>query len=387
MTVLHTSDLHIGKKLDGVCRLEEQKQVLTEIVEIAKSQSVDIVVIAGDVFDTYIPSADAENLFFDFMDDFAQNGITVICISGNHDDKDRLTASKTLSYKRGIYLCGGKNDFIPCKNGKTELVECGDNYLVFKGKDGEEIFFATIPYFGEAPIGYAVDREKDFDERVSEIFKEVFSCKKDNQDGVLITHLFVLGGERSEGERCIDLGGVKVLSPSAIPENCLYTALGHLHKRQVVSNSKNAIYSGSPLQYAYDEVGVEKSVTTFEIGCGKVENLQTINLTSGRKLAKLSCVGIESADEKLAKFADKFVDLTIFTNRPMTLDERVYIKEKYPFVTSVKVDMSNGGENVEKVERRSLSEIELFKDFYTRKFGSAPDDELMSAYLEIMAKE
>ena len=386
MKILHTSDLHIGKKLDGVCRLEEQKQVLEEIVEIAKENLVDVAVIAGDVFDTYIPSADAENLFFEIMDDFAEIGVTVVCVSGNHDDADRLIASKSLASKRGIYLCGGKNDFESSQKGRVKLVSSGDNYLVLE-KDGREVFFATVPYFGEAPIGYAVDREKDFNERVGEILQDVFSYKKDGQDGVLVTHLFMLGGERSEGERCIDLGGVKVLSPHTIPENCLYTALGHLHKRQVVSNSKNVIYSGSPLQYAYDEVGVEKSVTIFEIGDGSVKNLQTVKLKSGRSLAKISCIGIDSVDVKLSNFADKFVDLTIFTDRAMTLDERAYIKNKYPFVTSLKVDMSNSLKQTERVERRSLSESELFIDFYTRKYGNPPDDDLMKAYLEIMAKE
>lgn len=386
MKILHTSDLHIGKKLDGVCRLSEQKLVLDEIVDIAKDNEVDVAIIAGDVFDTYIPSSDAENLFFETMDKFSEIGVTVVCVSGNHDDADRLTASKSLASKRAIYLCGGKNDFQPSDKGRAKLIDCGDDYLVLK-TDGKEVFFATIPYFGEAPIGHVVDKEKGFDERVSEILSEVFSHKKENQDGVLVTHLFMLGGDRSEGERCIDLGGIKVLPPSAIPQNCLYTALGHLHKRQVVSSSKNVIYSGSPLQYAYDEVGIVKSVTIFEVGDGSVKNLQIVPLQNGRKLAKITCESIDLVDVKLSKFADKFVDLTIFTDRPMTLDERASIKEKYPFVTSLKVDMFSKNEGEKRVERRSLSESELFVDFYTRKFGNPPDEELMRAYLEIMAKE
>lgn len=386
MKILHTSDLHIGKKLDGVCRLNEQKLVLDEIVDIAKENDVDVAIIAGDVFDTYIPSSDAENLFFETMDKFSEIGVTVVCVSGNHDDADRLTASKSLASKRSIYLCGGKNAFQPSDKGRAKLIDLGDDYLVLK-TGNQEVFFATVPYFGEAPIGHVVDREKSFDERVGEILSEVFSHKKENQDGILVTHLFMLGGERSEGERCIDLGGVKVLSPSTIPKNCLYTALGHLHKRQVVSSAKNVIYSGSPLQYAYDEAGIEKSVTLFEIGNGCVENLQIVPLQNGRKLAKISCENIDMVDVKLSKFSDKFVDLTIFTDRPMTLDERARIKEKYPFITSLKVDMSSSINIENRVERRSLSESELFVDFYTRKFGNPPDEELMRAYLEIMAKE
>jgi exonuclease SbcD len=111
MKFLHTSDLHIGKKLDGILRLDEQKAVLNEILAISLQEKVDVVLIAGDVYDTFIPSSDAENLFFEMVDLFSQNGIIVVCISGNHDDEDRLIASKLLASRRGIYLCGENNDF------------------------------------------------------------------------------------------------------------------------------------------------------------------------------------------------------------------------------------------------------------------------------------
>ena len=113
MKFLHTSDLHIGKKLDGsFSRLIEQEKVLWEIADIAKAEKVDIILIAGDIFDTYVPSSDAENLFFEFANYLSDLGITAVCISGNHDDADRLTAAKALAAKRGVYLCGGNNDFV-----------------------------------------------------------------------------------------------------------------------------------------------------------------------------------------------------------------------------------------------------------------------------------
>ena len=134
-----------------------------------------------------------------------------------------------MAQKRGIYLCGGENDFAPNLNAKIPLISCGKNHLVFKENNGEEFFIATVPYFGEAPLGYAIDTEKDYGERVKDILHGIFEIKEPSQNGLLLSHLFMLGGESSESERRIDLGGVKVVSPSAIPENCLYTALGHLH--------------------------------------------------------------------------------------------------------------------------------------------------------------
>ena len=387
MKFLHTSDLHIGKKLDGISRIDEQRQVLDEILSIAVTESVDVMLVAGDVYDTFIPSAEAESLFFDWLDKFSNNGIKVVCISGNHDDSDRLSAARAIAQKRGIYLCGERNDFMLNDKDFPALIGCGDNYLVFKDKSGEEFFIATLSYFGEAPSGYEVDKEKDYSDRVKDILAEIFSHKENEQSGLLVSHLFMLGGESSESERRIDLGGVKVVSPSAIPTPCIYTALGHLHKRQIASKTKSVIYSGSPLQYAYDEVGNQKSVTVFSIENGVIKNQKTVELSSGKKLAKLTVIGLEDIDVKLSKIADNYVDLTIISDRPLTMEETALIKSQNQNVTKIKLEFvgenSTGGIS----GRRELSDKDLFVEFYTKKFGSKPDEDLLNAYLEIMAEE
>ena len=386
MKILHTSDLHIGKKLDGVSRLDEQRAVLYEILNIASENNVDIALIAGDVFDTFIPSAEAENLFFDFLDELSKREIITVCISGNHDDADRLTASKTLASKRGIYLCGGSNQFENAEHFGIKLVECGANHLLFE-KDGERVFIATVQYFGEAPIGYEIDKEQPFNDRVKDILHKIFANKSNDACGILLTHLFMLGGSRSEGERDIDLGGVKVLSPSAIPTCCQYTALGHLHKKQIASKEKNAIYSGSPLQYSYDEVGEDKSVVILDIENNRVSNISEVKLTSGKKLAKLSCVGVENAEGILLEHTDKFVDLTVITDRPLTFDETAEIKKRFTNVTKIKLELIGDIEQGSVAGRKNLSEKELFVEFYKQKYGNAPDDDILKAYLEIMSEE
>ncbi len=386
MKFLHTSDLHIGKKLDGILRLDEQKVVLNEILQVAINEKVNVVLIAGDVYDTFIPSSDAEYLFFQCVDAFSQNGITVVCISGNHDDGDRLSASKQLASRRGIYICDGKNDFEKKEYNGINLIDCGDSYIsLSNGK--EEVFIATVPYFGEAPVGYAIDKDQPFIERAKDILSNVFSNKKPTQAGILLTHLFMLGGSRSEGERDIDLGGVKVLSPDAIPNECKYTALGHLHKRQVISKERNIIYSGSPIQYSYDEVGSLKSVTIFEILDGNVENLHEIALNSGKKLARISCLGVEGVEGVLSQNMNNYVDLTIVSNRPLTFEETAEIKSKYNNVTKIRLELSGSVDVGTKTGRKNLSEKDLFVEFYKCKYGSQPDEEILNAYLEIMLEE
>lgn len=386
MKILHTSDLHLGKKLDGILRLDEQKAVLNEILSIALQEKVDLMLIAGDVYDTFIPSSDAENLFFEMVDLFSQNGIIVVCISGNHDDEDRLLASKLLASRRGVYLCGSENNFENISFNKISLHRAGRNFVVFSdGKD--KAFIATVPYFGEAPIGYNIDKEQQFGDRVRDILADIFTSKSADETGVLLTHLFVLGGFRSDGERDIDLGGVKVLSPDAIPSESAYTALGHLHKRQVISTDRNVIYAGSPLQYSYDEVGNIKSVTVFEILNNNIEDLHTVELKSGKNLAKISCLGIENVAEILQKHVDDFVDLTIISDRPLTFEETAKVKSEYPNITKIKLELNGDFANSSVVGRKNLSDKELFVEFYKCKFGNEPDDDILKAYLEIMSEE
>lgn len=385
MKFLHTSDLHIGKKLDGVSRIAEQEKVLNEIISIVTKERIDIVLIAGDIYDTFIPSSEAENLFFDFIDGLSETGACVVAISGNHDDAERLSASETLASKRGVFLCVGENNFKLGKYNNLTLCDCGKNYLVFSD-NCVECFIATVPYFGEAPVGFIVDKEKTYPEKVKEVLLDVFSHKEVDQKGILMSHLFMLGGQSSDGERAIDLGGVKVIPLSIIPNDVLYTALGHLHKRQSVSKAKNVIYSGSPLQYAYDEVNVEKSVTVFSIDENGISEVKEIELKNGVKLAKLSSPNLESVDETLSKYLDNFVDFTLFSDRPLTIEETSSIRRRYPNITKFTLKLNGESVSGRVLGRKHLSEKELFIEFIKDKYGKEPEEDLLSAYLEIMSE-
>ncbi|MBO4262326.1 MAG: exonuclease subunit SbcD, partial [Clostridia bacterium] len=314
MKFLHTSDLHLGKKLDGVSRLDEQTAVLAEITEICDANDIDVVIISGDVFDTFMPSAEAENLFFDFAAKTAAKKRVVVVISGNHDDGDRLNASKLISEKYGVYLCGKNNSYAAARFGRVSLAACGEYFIDLKCDDGEGVHIVTLPYFSESPEGEVVDREEDYGERVGRILGKAADENAFGFPVVCVSHLFMLGGVVTEGERAIDLGGARVVSPEAIPQSAVYTALGHLHRRQTVKKERNIIYSGSPLQYSYDESGTEKSVTVFEIEGGKLSDLQVVGLKCGKRLACVTAYGVAGIDEAMKGEEDKFVCLTLYVD-------------------------------------------------------------------------
>ena len=127
MKILHTSDWHIGKKLNGRLRLDEQKQTLMEICLICETEGVDLVLVAGDIFDTYTPSAEAEQLFFECMKNMATPSRAVVVIGGNHDDSVRLSASHLIASNSNIYIFGGENT--PSLGGETvRATRIGKNF-------------------------------------------------------------------------------------------------------------------------------------------------------------------------------------------------------------------------------------------------------------------
>ena len=120
----------------------------------------------------------------------------------------------------------------------------------------------------------------------------------------------MLGGESGERERNIELGGTRLVDKKLVPDFCVYTALGHLHKRQVISTVKNILYSGAIAGYAFDEAGIEKSVTAFELKGGKVENLRVIPLEKGKKLVNLAAINLDDGKKLLQINEDCLVKLT-----------------------------------------------------------------------------
>ena len=276
MRILHTSDWHIGKRLNGRDRLCEQRAVLDEIVEICDREGVELVLVAGDVFDTFLPSAEAEDLFYGSVKKMAGKDRCVLVISGNHDDNVRLTAATALSEEQGIYIYGNA-EHTPklCSGRALAAVEAGAHHMVFRNGAGDAVFVNVLPYPNEARFKEdKIEGETFYDK----MHRWILAGEESNTQkfpSVFLSHLFIAGGKVSEGEREIDLGGARAVPLELLPGSC-YTALGHLHKRQHFKN--NVYYSGSILQYAFDEAGAKKSVIVFDLNEEGAQNIREIPL-------------------------------------------------------------------------------------------------------------
>lgn len=385
MKILHTSDLHLGKKLNGkITRYGEQIEVLKEIGSLCDSEGVDILLVAGDVFDTFIPAAEAEEIFFEFLNAVSSPSRAVVIISGNHDDWQRLSASSSLAGKYNAYIFGGENT-PTLGGGLVKATKIGNNFVeIFKGEEG--VYIGALPYLGEIKVGEK-RRDISYGERVKEYIDGCFNANEKGLPQILLAHLFMLGGSKGSEERDIELGGARIVEPSLINENIIYTALGHLHKRQVISSERNVLYSGAPLQYAFDEVGHEKSVTLFEICDNKVQNLKVVPLKAGKPLAKIVAADLASAKNLLAMYEDSHVHLTLKLNEVLSEVESKELISSYPQLVDYSLEIHSDAVAIEGEDRKRLNDRELFEAYYRKEYDNEVPESILELYLKALSEE
>lgn len=378
MRILHTSDWHIGKRLVGRERLREQEEVFDEIVRICDEQEVGLVLIAGDVFDTYTPSAEAEDLFFRTVKRLAGQHRAVLMISGNHDDGVRLSASAPVCEELGIYVVGNSRAPItPKQRGAVYPVSSGKGYVVFEGAQGEKIYVATLPYPNEARF----KEEKSalpFPELMRKWFDECMSGNTEGLPSVLLSHLFIAGGVVSDSEREIDLGGARAVPRELLPK-CDYVALGHLHKKQKMG--EGVYYSGSPLQYSFDE-RPEKSVRVFDLTTSGVNDLREIPLTKGRKLVRLEAASVEDALTLLDGYPSAYVEMKLVLSQPLLQSQSAALAGRENLV-SLQTEIRGEGMPVFQ-SRKGLTDEELFDAYYRARYEKDAKPQLKELFLSVL---
>lgn len=381
MNILHTSDWHIGKRLMDRERLPEQIAALDEIVRICDERDVDLVLVAGDVFDTYMPSADAEEVFFRAVKRIAGEKRAVVIVSGNHDDGVRLAASAPLAAEEGIYLFGGGCDAVPVGGDRAvKAVASGEGYVVIANARGEQVYINALPYPNEARL-----KEEKTDESYADKLRRWIvrgeAGFSGNMPHILLSHLFVAGGKVSESERDIDLGGARAV-PVSLFSVFDYVALGHLHKPQKLSG--NVRYSGSLLQYSFDEF--EKKQVILLHTQEKSLEIEEIPLSSGRKLVRLEEENAERAASLLKQYPGAFIELTLRLSAPLTSQETQLLRAANDGLVSLIV-RTRAASSAPVIKRSSLSSKQLFEEYYRCVYGEDPASDLTQAFLELLEEE
>lgn len=402
MRILHTADWHFGKTLEGRDRLPEQAQFVDELCRICRDERIDLILMAGDVFQTVNPSAQAEQLFYEALHRLANNGTRgVVVIAGNHDNPDRLSASSPLADRLGITLIGlPKDALLPTSSSSYERVQriaAGPSWLelALPGCSHTAII-AALPYPSEARLKELLTTTLDesemleaYNDRVQRMLQELAGHYRADTVNLAMSHLYVRGGIESDSETQIQVGGTYAVNPSAFPTQAQYTALGHLHRPQGVAGASGPVrYSGSPLAYSFSEVGYAKSVTVIDVEPGKPADVQEIHLSSGKPLAKwVAPNGLRQVIDwvEAGKDANAWIDLEVHLEAGLSMEDTHLLRSLHEGFIHIRPVFGLLDQVITPRETRSLPLHELFRRFFERQKGYAPDDGLVAAFLELTA--
>ncbi len=401
MRILHTSDWHLGKTLENISRLEEQKRFIDELCSIADSEKVELVLVAGDIFDTYNPSSAAEELFYDAVDRLNSKGTrAVVIIAGNHDSPDRLCAASPLAYKNSIVLLGYPGSDAPLYSspGRCSILQSGPGWLEIKPAGLEHsAVIITLPYPSESRLEQLISFEaredrlqEAYSDKIAELLSSLSCNFREDTVNLVVSHLYLRDGKTSDSER--QLGGALVVDPSRLPDNAHFIALGHLHRPQRIKSAPSpTYYSGSPIAYSFSETDYSKLVYLVDALPGKAAEVTEVFLKSGRPLKQWRARnGIEEALSWCEEGRDMnaWIDLEIHTDRVLTMEEQKRLRELNPGIINIRPVVADMKESEISFESREGKKIEeLFKDYYRYRTGMEAAEDMLETFLEVVNGE
>lgn len=358
MKILHTADWHLGKYLNNQSLLEDQKFILRQLLELIRKENPDVVLIAGDLYDRSVPPAEAVSLFDDTIHKIISEYRTpVIAIAGNHDSADRIHCYSNLLEKQGFYIRGKLK--LPIKP------------IILNDEHGPVHFYA-VPYTEPEQMRYIIKDAKirSHEDVMRYLITEIFENIPKNVRSVCIAHAFITGGDPSESERMLTVGGAETVSAQLF-DAFSYSALGHLHRPQQFLDGR-VIYSGSPLKYSFSEADNQKSVTIIQLdGLGLI----TVNkkeLKPRRDLRKVQGI-IQKAEFHLAgndednpPSVSDFLEVSLLNETPV-IDAMKIIQKKFPNTLKLQWPRKNPSVNEKTFTGESLQKMspaELFGKFY-----------------------
>ncbi|MGY6522026.1 MAG: metallophosphoesterase family protein [Mongoliitalea sp.] len=405
MKILHTADWHLGKRLQEYSRLEEQKEVLQEIVEIAEAEAVDLVLLAGDIFDTFNPNHEAVELLYKTLKKLSNNGQRpIIAISGNHDSTQFIEAPDPLARELGIIFysrydstisVGTLDSGIQILQSESGFVELNLPAFDFP------VRILLAPYANELLLKTYLgdgDREAEFRELMGQRWKALANTHCDDKGvNLFIGHFFFMKeGEKPEAEPeserpILHVGGTQALYTHLIPHQIQYAALGHLHRYHAVAKEPCPIvYASSPLSYSFSEAAQEKQVVIIEAEPRKPANYRPIPLKKGKPLYRETFDNLEKALTWLEANPHCYVELTYITEHAIDAPTRKALMNAHDGIVNLIPQIKNpeGQESLSlKVEDLEKDMLSLFQLYYKSEKGIEPNDELLDLFKEVISRD
>lgn len=383
MKVLHVSDLHIGKRVNGMSMLDNQRYILRQILDIAEKRQVSVLLIAGDVYDKASPSAEAVTVFDAFLTDAVAAGLRVLAIPGNHDSAERIAYAQGLLEKQGVCLP-------PVYAGEVERVELEDEH--------GPVEFWLLPFLKPGDVRRFFPDEEIGDDYSAALRAVLGACAIDQgKRNVVLSHQLVIAygtaPDRADDE--IKLGGMDNVDVS-VYDAFDYVALGHVHRPQRVGRD-TVRYSGSPLKYSFSEARYDKSAALIDLGekkpgddvgeCVSFELIPLVPLHDVREvrgtLADVLAMG--TAHDA----SQDYLHITLSDEHPQ-LDAMAKIHEVFP--NAMMLDYDNVTVLIDRPQTQltadpdNMDTLDLFSAFYESQVGNPLDDEQRDFARKLIAK-
>ena len=366
MRLLHTSDWHLGRSFHGASLLGEQVAALDCIVDIVVAEGVDVVVVAGDLYDRQIPSADAVTVLSQGLARLRAAGAVVVAITGNHDSAPRLKFGDTLLAHAGVHLRG-------------DVRSAASPVVVPAGDGGPDLCIYPIPYLEPEIARHQLGSP---DSRTHEAVLRL-ALDRARQDlanrgpvrSVAVAHAFAAGGQASDSERPLRVGGADRVGLGCF-SGFDYVALGHLHGRQTFGDGRMR-YSGTPLAYSFSERSHTKGVWLVDIEPDATLRVQAIDLPVHRRLAAVR----GTLDELL--LADRFADAqecwvqATLTDPVLPRDAMGRLRQRFKWAASLLHEPPARPEAARSYRDRvaGRGDLELVSDFVRHVTGVSPDED------------
>ena len=359
MKLMHLSDLHLGKLVLEQSMIDDQKYILNQIIDIVKKEKVDIVLIAGDVYDKSIPTIEAVNLFSNFLTKLYKLKVLVFVISGNHDSKDRLSFGNELFVDNGIYIEGIFNGNLRCET--------------INDKDGKLNIY-MLPFIKPVEI------KRFYPDEIIDTYEDAIKCIlkhssiNKSERNIIMVHQFVTSlGEsviRSDSES-ISLGGIDNIDVNLF-KDFDYVAMGHIHGPQKVGR-ETVRYSGSPLKYSFSEVNQKKSVCIIEFNSKEDINISKIPLIPIKDMRVIKGPFDKLISKEIVNLENKndYLDV-ILTDDDYIINAIGKLRKFYPNILKLeyenKISSNEVSDNID-IDKNNMSPIDLFSEFYKMQNG------------------
>ena len=370
--ILHTSDWHLGRSFHGESLLAEQRQVVDCLVDMTSKRGVDLVVIAGDLYDRAIPPTDAVRLFDDALVALHEAGASVVAITGNHDSPSRVAVADRVLEQAGVAVRG-------------DVSRCADPLRLEPDDGGPPVHVYPVPYLEPLLAGPDLDRlEGATDHRDSrhvnhhEITAQAAALIRKHASAagptrtVVVAHTFVVGGTETDSERALSIGSIDRVGLSAF-DGFNYVALGHLHRDQSFDGGRIA-YSGSPLPYSFSEEGNTKSVRIVDIDAAGHCSTEVVPLGVGRPLRTLTGQIDDLLDNPEYEDAREARVRILLTDGALPHQAMARLQQRFPHAVALEYKpegrLAPGGTDVAASVEATEDPLELALQFWRDQHGA-----------------